>query len=85
MEAKKRGRKPVKREPGDQIVHINVTLRKSDVKYLLTFQSTNLSAAVRKLIEAHQLVVVDEASMSKNNLRSVPSFTTPAPNDPIKL
>jgi len=51
MEAKRRGRKPVERAPDDQIVHINVTLRASDVKYLLTLNPKNVSAAVRDVID----------------------------------
>ena len=82
---KKRGRPHVKREPGEKIIATSITLTESDIEYLNSINPKNLSAAIRKLIEAHQLVVIDEASMSKNDLRSVPSFSTPAPNDPINL
>lgn len=54
MEAKKRGRPHVKREPGEQIKATSITLPESAYAYLATFNPNNLSDAIRKLIAAHQ-------------------------------
>lgn len=47
-------RKPIKREPGEKIVAMSITLPESDIAYLRTINPRNLSDAIRKLIAAHQ-------------------------------
>ena len=47
---KRAGRKPVKREPGEQIVRTSISLTESDIAFLLSISPKNLSAAIRQLI-----------------------------------
>mgnify|MGYP001587798042 CR=1 FL=1 len=68
METKKMGRPRIERGPStrrpvkrlvttEPVVRTSISLRESDIDYLATFNSANLSDAIRKLIEAHQAKV----------------------------
>lgn len=47
---RKRGRKPIEREPEDALVKTSIVLRQSDMAFLFTINPKNVSAAIRKLI-----------------------------------
>lgn len=44
-------RKPVKREIGEKVVAMTITLPESDIAYLRTINPRNLSDAIRQVIQ----------------------------------